>query len=72
MTHLLKLFDKVCKHEMDPGSFVKDTESRHDSVHRRTDGQTDRVEPVYPPLTSLRVGYKNAFFQVHIGLTTYK
>ena len=27
--------------------------SRHDSVHRRTDGQTDKVIPVYPPFNFL-------------------
>ena len=28
--------------------------SGHDSVHRRTDGQTDKVKPVYPLSTSLK------------------
>ena len=27
-------------------------QSGHDSVHRRTDGQTDKVIPVYPPITT--------------------
>ena len=43
-THLLKLVDKICKYEMD-------------SAHRRTDGQTDKVKPVYPASTSLGVGW---------------
>ena len=31
-------------------------QSGHDSVHRRTDGQTDKVIPVYPLSTSLKRG----------------
>ena len=31
---------------MDPMSIVEDT-GGHDSVHRRTDGQTYKVKPVY-------------------------
>ena len=32
------------------------TQSGHDSVHRRTDGQTDKVKPVYPPFNLDEVG----------------
>ena len=32
-------------------------QSGHDSVQRRTDGQTDKVIPVYPLSTSLKRGY---------------
>ena len=28
----------------------------HDSVHRRTDGQTDKVKPVYPPFNFVEAG----------------
>ena len=45
-THLLKLLNKMCKYEMDPMSLLK-IQSWHDSVHRWTDGQTDKVKPVY-------------------------
>ena len=31
-------------------------QSGHDSVHRRTDGQTDKVKPVYPPFNFVEVG----------------
>ena len=31
-------------------------QSRHDSVHRRTDGQTDKVIPVYPPFNFVEAG----------------
>ena len=44
-THLLKLLDKMCKYEMDPTSIVEDTV---DTI-LSTDGQTDKVKPVYPP-----------------------
>ena len=37
-------------------------QSGHDSVHRRTDGQTDKVKPVYPLSTSLKRGYTNVYF----------
>ena len=30
--------------------------SGHDSVHRRTDGQTDKVIPVYPPFNFVEAG----------------
>ena len=47
-THLLKLLDKMCKYEMDLMSIVEDTE--------RTDGQTDKVKPVYPPFNFVEAG----------------
>ena len=31
-------------------------QSGHDSVHRRTDGQTDKVIPVYPPINFVEAG----------------
>ena len=31
----------------------------HDSVHRRTDGQTDKVIPVYPPINFVEAGGYN-------------
>ena len=46
-THLLKLLDKICKHEMDPTSIVEDTERTR--FCPQTDRQTDKVKPVYPP-----------------------
>ena len=51
MTHLLKLLDKMCKYEMDPTNIVEDTERTRfcPQTDRRTDGQTDKVKPVYPP-----------------------
>ena len=58
MTHLLKLLDKMCKHEMDPASIVEDTEQTWFCPHtdRWTDGQTDQVKPVYPPFNLIEVG----------------
>ena len=58
VTHLLKLLDKMYKHEMDPtrtvGRYRADTGCG-------TDGQTDRwtegVKPIYPPTTLLCGGY---------------
>ena len=40
-THLLKLLDKMCKHEKDLASIVEDTEQTN-SVHWLTDRQRDR------------------------------
>ena len=31
-------------------------QSRHDSVHRRTDRQMDKVKPVYPPFNFIEAG----------------
>ena len=31
-------------------------QSRHDSIHRWTDGQTDKVIPVYPPFNFVEAG----------------
>ena len=52
-THHLKLFDEMCKYEMDPASIVEDTEWIRfcPQMDRRTDRQTDRVKPVYPSST---------------------
>ena len=47
-THLLELLDKMCKYEMDPMSIVEDTDYRADTI-LSTDGQTDKVKPLYPP-----------------------
>ena len=41
----MKLLDKMCKYEMDTASIAKDT-------ILPTDGQTDKVKPVYPPSLS--------------------
>ena len=51
-THLLELFDKMCKYEMDPTRTVGVTEWTRDAGRRdgRTDGQTDgRSETNIPP-----------------------
>ena len=58
-THFKKLLDKMCKYEMDPASIVKDTELTRfcPQMDRRTGGETDKVKPVYPPLTLLNGGY---------------
>ena len=57
-THLLKLLDKMCKYEMDPMSIVEDTERTRfcPQTDRRTDGQTDKVIPVYPPFNFVEAG----------------
>ena len=51
-THLLMLFDKICKYEMDPASVVEDTERTwfHPEKDRWTDGQGWNQ---YIPLSSL-------------------
>ena len=43
----MKLVDKMCKYEWIRLVLWK-MQSGHDSVHRRTDGQTDKVKSVYP------------------------
>ena len=57
-THLLKLLDKMCKYEMDPMSIVEDTERTRfcPQTDRRTDGQTGKVIPVYPPINFVEAG----------------
>ena len=57
-THPLKLLDKMCKYEMDPMSIVADTERTRfcPQTDRRTDRQTDKVIPVYPPFNFVEVG----------------
>ena len=42
MTHLLKLLDKMCKYMKWIQQALLKIQSGHDSVHRQTDGQTDR------------------------------
>ena len=61
MTHLLKLLDKMCKYEKDPASI----RSGHDSVHRQTDGWTDKVKPVYPPFNFVEGGYNNVQWNLY-------
>ena len=57
-THLLKLVDKMCKYEMDPAGTLGDTERTRfrPRTDRRTDGQTDKVKPVYPPFNFVEAG----------------
>ena len=53
----------MCKYEMDPASIVKDTELTLfcPQMDRRTGGKTDKVKPVYPPLTLLNGGYNKPY-----------
>ena len=67
--HLLKLLDKMCKYEMDPMSIVEDTERTRfcPQTDRQTDGQTDKVKPVYPPFNFVETGgliisFANSYF----------
>ena len=57
LTHLLKLFDKMYKYEMDPTRTVGATERTRDAGRmqdgRRRDERTDGVKPIYPPTTLL-------------------
>ena len=55
-THLMKLLDKMCKYKMDLVSIVLDTELTRfcSQLDGWTDGQTDKVKPVYPLSTSLK------------------
>ena len=52
--HLLRLLNKICKHEMDPMNIVEDTEwtrfcpQTDRWTDGRTDGQSDKVKPEYP------------------------
>ena len=57
-THLLKLLDKMCKYEMDLMSIVEDTERTGfcPQTDRRTDGQMDKVIPIYPPFNFVEAG----------------
>ena len=50
--------DKMCKYEMDPMSFVEDTERTRfcPQTDRRMDGRTDKVIPVYPPINFVEAG----------------
>ena len=54
MTHLVKLLDNMCKYEMDPMSIVEDTERTR--FCPQTDGQTDKVKPVYPLFNFIEAG----------------
>ena len=58
MTHLLKLFNKMCKYEMDPMSIVEDTEQTRfcPQTDGQTDRRTDKVKPVYPPFNFVEAG----------------
>ena len=42
-------------------------QSGHDSVHRWTDGQTDKVIPVYPPFNFVEAGGINIWKDTHIS-----
>ena len=55
-THFLKLLVKMC--ETDPTSIVEDTERTRfcPQTDRRTDGQTDKVKPVYTPFNFVEAG----------------
>ena len=63
--------DKMCKYEMDPASIVEDTErtrfcSKTEKwtdlqTERQTDGETDKVKPVYPTSPSLSRAYNNHY-----------
>ena len=64
-THLLKLFDKMCKYEMDPMSIVEETERTR--LILSTDGQTDKVKPVYPPFNFVEAGGYN---ELMLGIPT--
>ena len=57
-THILTLLDKMCQFEMDLMSIVEDTERTRfcPQTDRRTDRRTDKVKPVYPLSTSLKLG----------------
>ena len=48
----------MCKYEMDPMSIVEDTERTRfcPQTDRQTDGQTDKVIPVYPPINFVEAG----------------
>ena len=48
----------MCKYEMGPMSIVEDTEWTRfcPQTDRRTDGQTDKVIPVYPPINFVEAG----------------
>ena len=48
---ILKLLDKLCKYEMYPTRTVGASERTRDAgpMDGRTDGQTDKVKPIYPP-----------------------
>ena len=59
MTHLLKLVDKMYTYEMIQRALLK-IQNRHNFVHRRTEGRTngwtDKVDPVYPIFNFVEAG----------------
>ena len=65
--HLLKLFDKICKYEMDPAGIVEDIERTLFGL--QTDGQTDgRIDGQtkwnqYTPLNFVGMGYNDCHLQ---------
>ena len=72
-THLLKLLDKIRKYEIDLASIVEDTERTRfcPQMDRRTDGQMDKVKPVYPPSAALSMEYKNCSILIEITCIWY-
>ena len=64
-THPLMLLIICTKYGNNPSRTVDATEWTRDAgqtdgrTDRRTDGQTDGVKPIYPPTTSLCVGYND-------------
>ena len=58
---------EVAWYEMDPASIVENTGQTRfcPQMNRRTDGQTDKVKPVYPPSTLLSSGYDKPCYIIH-------
>ena len=69
------MFNKMCKYETDPTSIVKDTEQTRfcTQMDRRTDGQKDKVKPVYPPFNFVKVaGIISVVIQkIYISITSF-
>ena len=57
----------MCKYEMDLTSIVEDTEQTRfcPQTDRWTDGQTDKVKPVYPPFNFVEAG--GMINPLHVG-----
>ena len=55
---LQKMLDKIHKYEINPASFLEDTERTRfcTQMDRRADGWTDKVKPAYFASTSLSEG----------------
>ena len=66
-THLLKLLEKMYKHEMHPIRTVGATERTRDAG--RTDGQTDGVKPIYPQQLSCAKDILMLSLLTHICVT---